>query len=553
MAQAELMDIPTPLDAPPAAEGVATRTANRVWLVWFGGVLAVGLYLWCITTKSFIADDSYFYVVIARNIALHGQQTFSGLFPTNGFHPLWGYVLAAYTFVVHALAPDAVNHVTYALPLAIVMLAATGVQTWRFARALDLDPLVITAFLVGYVLSLGVLYSEGPLFLLLLVSLLAMMARDPDVPETRPVAFGLLTGAVVLSRLDSVFLVGFIYLYYLWKLGFRPRFLLAGVLCGAVVGGYVLSNLIFFGGAMPISGWLKGNFPHPFIRGFVYYPFPRVQLAMIGGYSLLLGWMPLVVALVTLATCRPMEKMQRVFLLLLLAGSSVQGFYIALFTRSHTLWPWYYVMSLTLLAISLGIFVSHWRTYHARAVVLVLISLAVLVSYRDKTRPKLSPSFATIDRLEEQGINGQTVLVSDWPGAVAFYTDNHIVAADMLTSNRFEFERMRGQSNALDYLFAKCKELGKPIEHIMLVGESWLTWDAATETITYFDPRRYPILVPIGSLKTHFSPSGELECEDGIDVWFGPLVKPPEHSKGSVDQTPEPAPDANAPMRAGEG
>ena len=71
---------------------------------------------------------------------------------------------------------------------------------------------MISSFLVGYVLSLGVLYSEGPLFLLLLVSLLAMVARDPEVAVTRPIAFGLLTGAVVLSRLDSVFLIGFVYL-----------------------------------------------------------------------------------------------------------------------------------------------------------------------------------------------------------------------------------------------------------------------------------------------------------------------------------------------------
>jgi hypothetical protein len=516
------MDTPTTTDDSLTNADEATRKPNPLLIVWFGALLAIAIYLWCTLTESFIADDSYFYVVIARNIAIKGQQTFSNVFPTNGFHPLWGYVLAGYTFLVNLVAPAAVKYVTYAVPLAIAMLAATAVQSWRLARAMRLDPLVITSLLVGYVVSLGMLYSEGPLFQLLLVSLLVMMARDPEVAATRPIAFGLLTAAIVLVRLDSIFFVGFVYLYYLWKLRLAPRFIAGGVLCGLVVGGYVLSNIVFFGGMMPISGWLKGNFPHPYIRGFVSCPFPRLQLATIGGYSLLLGWMPLAVGFVTLVVCRPIERIQRVLLLLLWAGTTFQGVYIALFTRSHTLWPWYYVLPVTLLAISLAILSDWWRAYYARAAVLAAISLAIVFSLMEKTSISWSPGFPAIEHLNKQGIHGKTVLISDWPGAVAFYTDNNIVAADMLTSNRFEFDRMRGASNALDYLVSECKRLDKPIEQILMVGSNWLEWDDETEEITYFDPRRFPVLVPIGKLKADYAPSGELQTADGIKVWLGP-------------------------------
>ena len=495
------MDKSTTRDEALTTVDEAVRKPNPLLVAWFGALLAVAIYLWCTMTESFIADDSYFYVVIARNIALKGQQTFSNVFPTNGFHPLWGYVLAAYTYLVHVVAPTAVNYVTYAIPLAIAMLAGTAIQSWRLARAMRLDPVVITSLLVGYVVSLGMLYSEGPLFLLLLVSLLAMMARDPDVAATRPIVFGLLTAAIVLVRLDSIFFVGFVYLYYLWKLRLQPRFVLSGLVCGAVVGSYVLSNIVFFGGMMPISGWLKGNFPHPFIRGFVSHAFPRLQMATIGGYSLLLGWMPLAVGFVTLAICRSMERKQRDLLLLLWAGTTFQGVYIALFTRSHTLWPWYYVLPVTLLAISLAILSDWWKAYHARAAVLAAISLAIVFSMLEKTSIVRSPAFPTIEYITKEGIHGETVLISDWPGAVAFYTDNNVVAADMLTSNRFDFDRMRAQSNALDYLVSECKRLGKPIERILMVGSNWLEWDDKTEEITYFDPRRFPVLVPIGKLK----------------------------------------------------
>ena len=521
--QVRLMDRPTYSSSPPTSVDGVARPPNPLVVVWFGVLLAIGIYLWCMLTQAYIADDSYFYVVIARNIALKGEQTFSNLFPTNGFHPLWGYVLAAYTYVVHAVAPSAVNHVAYAIPLAIAMLVGTAIQSWRIARALRLDPIVITSLVVGFVLSLGVLYSEGPLFILLLMSLLVTLARDPQVALTRPIAFGLLTAAVVLTRLDAIFFVGFIYLYYLWELGFKPRFLIGAVLCGAIVGGYVLSNMVFFGGAMPISGWLKGNFPHPFSRGFGSCPFPRLQLATIGGYSLLLGWMPLAVGLVTLVTCRPLERMRRILLVLLWGGASVQGVYIALFTRSHTLWPWYYVMPLVLLALSLATLVSALAANTMPAPsVLASISLVIIASYAEKVAYHDSPAFLTIDCLNRKGLHGETILVSDWPGAVAFYTDNNVLAADMLTSNRFDFERMRLHSNALDYLVAECKRQGKPLKHIMIVGNNWLLWDDKAEEIAFYDPRRYPILVPIGKLKTHYTPAGELECEDDIEVWLGP-------------------------------
>jgi hypothetical protein len=485
--------------------------------------MAVGIVLWCLLPKPYIADDSYFYVVIARNIALKGQQTFSNLFPTNGFHPLWGYMLAAYTYLVQAVLPSAVSHVSYAVPLAIAMLVGTAIQSWRFARAAKLDPLVSTVLIVGFVLSVGILYSEGPLFMLLLVTLLATMARDPHVAQTRPLSFGLLTAAVVLTRLDSIFFIGFVYLYYLWELGFKPRLLLAGVICGAIVGAYVLSNIIFFGGAMPISGWMKGNFPYLFPRGIVFCPFPRLQRTSIGGYSLLFGWMPLVVGLATLLFCRNMERMQRVLLTLLWAGAGVQGAYIAMFTRSHTLWPWYYVMPITVMAVSLAVLAEHGRKYHARAFILALLSLTIVGSYAIKVRQHPSPAFATIDYLNKNNIRGETLLVSDWPGAVAFYTDNDVLAADMLTFSRVEFERMRSHSNALDYLVAECQQLGKPIKNILIVGNNWLTWNEQAQEITLCDPRRYPIVVPIGTLKTHFTPSGELECENEIKVWRGPM------------------------------
>jgi hypothetical protein len=182
------------------------------------------------------------------------------------------------------------------------------------------------------------------------------------------------------------------------------------------------------------------------------------------------------------------------------------------------MWPWYYVLPITLLAISLALAVDRWRRGYAQRLVLAFVSLAIIAAYTQKARLPDSPAFQTIEYLKEHKIKGETILVSDWPGAVAFFTDNNVLAADMLTSNRYDFEKMRDSSNALDFLIEECRRLQKPLRHILIVGNSWLVWDEKAQELIYFDPRRYPVLVPIGRLATHTSSDGITICDDDIQV-----------------------------------
>src|ERR1035437_4085432 len=48
----------------------------------------------------FPQDDFYYYYLTAKNVALHGFSSFDGIVPTNGYHPLWLWVLSAIAFVV---------------------------------------------------------------------------------------------------------------------------------------------------------------------------------------------------------------------------------------------------------------------------------------------------------------------------------------------------------------------------------------------------------------------------------------------------------------------
>ena len=111
-----------------------------VLVIWAFGTLT-----WCLYPYRFVGEDQLFYLVVARNLALHGQQTFSGIFPTNGVHPLWQYLLAGYTYLCVAINPAIIrpSHINYAAPLSSALALCGGLSLARFAALAKLPRLLV--------------------------------------------------------------------------------------------------------------------------------------------------------------------------------------------------------------------------------------------------------------------------------------------------------------------------------------------------------------------------------------------------------------------------
>src|SRR5882672_9277037 len=50
---------------------------------------------------SWLTDDTFYYLQIARNVAGGAGFTFDGIHRTNGFHPLWMFLLVPLFSIVH--------------------------------------------------------------------------------------------------------------------------------------------------------------------------------------------------------------------------------------------------------------------------------------------------------------------------------------------------------------------------------------------------------------------------------------------------------------------
>ncbi len=124
------------------------KPGGRLLLV----VWLLGTASWFISPYIYVADDCWFYVVIARNIATTGSQTFSGIFPTNGVHPLWLYLLSGYTYVCKLIDARLLKIASYAVPLSSALVLWGGFNLLRAARTLKLSPLLFAVVPVMFVL-----------------------------------------------------------------------------------------------------------------------------------------------------------------------------------------------------------------------------------------------------------------------------------------------------------------------------------------------------------------------------------------------------------------
>ena len=481
-------------------------------------IAVVGAAAWVIQPTRFISDDSYFYLVVARNVALHGHQTFSNVTDTNGFQPLWGYTLILYSFVVGQIHANWLWNRHYALPLSIGVLA-TAVWVWlRLSSRFRLNPALVAGVPVAFVCCFGVLYSEASVELLL-IGLLALRFTSPSDESSRWWAItGLLAGLTVLARIDMVFLaiaaIGVLIFQH------RPAVRQAAICVSAgmvPLCAYLISNQVSFGYPIPMSGFLKSSFPDINVRPIAGSGLQR----SISGINLTFGLVPLVFTAIALLFL--WHHRVRPLLVAMFIGASGQAVEVGLFGRGGTSWYWYYVLSVAMAGIAAGGLVERLPEAIDRAAPYAVgfIAIGALL---------LGIEAHTLSQYEAAGIRivqslrlneHQTLIVSDSPGRMAFETRTNIFAADMLTANYRFYGQMKASPNALQFVIDQARDARVPVRALLVYSEDptgFLRTNQTYTTVVYPDPAKYPDGATIGRLDLG-KPS---EVDDDVALWILP-------------------------------
>ncbi|MGY1715152.1 hypothetical protein ACI78R_11890 [Geodermatophilus sp. SYSU D01106] len=208
-------------------------------------------------------DDAWYYLGVARHVADGDGSTFSGLDPTNGYHPLWLLALVPVAAIAEGrglLIGVTLLSAAVAVALAVLLgsLAARLARPWTGVVAAL--PLLVTGAAGPAFLFSGM---ETGLLLLGLVATAAVLVRGDALRAADPGArtawtLGGLAAVTCLARLDAVltFLVLGAVLVVRWRR--HPRRVMAFAAPPAVaLATYLVVNEALFGTPTPVSGQAK--------------------------------------------------------------------------------------------------------------------------------------------------------------------------------------------------------------------------------------------------------------------------------------------------------
>ncbi len=488
---------------------VAAGQSRRSFLAPF---LLFGVTSWFIYHGNYIADESYAYLIVARNLVLHGRQSFSDIFPTNGFQPLWQYLLAGYTWQLAQFKPAWLYEAGYAIPLSAAMLA---LGTWHFlkiAERLQLSPFWLVYLPAAYLLTFDLLYCEAHAQYAALAVLTRISLDGTLQQRFGPCYAGIAAAAVFLGQLESV---GLIFCYSVWLTATTRRWqstvMYRGVLLALLVP-YLVANIVWFDGPLPISRWLAGSFPYRCLKGF----HPSGLATTLFGYNVWFGLLPILASGLILLWARTVSRESRHFLLVYLGGCLMQLAYVGVFLRSEASEFRHYVMPMVLAGFALAI---AWRTLTVRqgkpgdsprmavaGLVLAAALAGIWLGTTIKLRwfPAKTPTQieSTLEYLNDHRIIQAAVFASEFPGHLAWQTPNDIVDAGMRTGYRPLYDRARCAPNALVALAEEYRSVGHPLRvFVYVAGSECLKPDEDLRGVTWYDPRALPDSNPIGSMK----------------------------------------------------
>lgn len=212
---------------------------------------------------SFVPDDSYYYFVPVQNALAGRGISFDGLTPTNGFHPLWFFVLVPLFAVFAPAGPDA--PILAAMLVGGLLSVAAGYVLWRAVRLITGEPLVALFILAAYLFNPylvstslnGLETGLHDLCVAALVYYTALLLAHDTLTPRQTVTFGVLVALGFLARTDTVILIGLLVAALLLRRMTARRLIGlagAGALAAALASPWLIWNLVTFGSPVQSSG-----------------------------------------------------------------------------------------------------------------------------------------------------------------------------------------------------------------------------------------------------------------------------------------------------------
>jgi hypothetical protein len=456
-----------PLDRPLFEMDLSKNIAwQRIFLpvVLFAILLTRSYALQAVYDLPDVVDDSFYYIVVARNIVETGLSTFDGVSLTNGYHPLWMMILIGW---IH-LFGDAI------LPIKILEGSILAISLFALLRIMDTRRVLFDVAIFGFffyaVHASSYMGMEATiLFLVYTLTIGALFSDKPFIASHRGIVAGLAAAFCIAARIDAAVFITPLLLVTLSSN--RERLWSLGVI--AVLGAfYAAVNYVIFGTPLPVSGEIKslGGLQ---INGIMIEQLleSTIKSTVGGNYlTVILSYIAVLPVLLHPAV-RPKVKLAIAALVLGFVISNIK----LLFFSSWGIWGWYHYPIYLILVPGLfalqdivrpnplrnGTPISDTGRFSAATVVLGAMALTLGIMYPiyrtvGFSERHITQSFHDVNRQAAirfaDVIGNQLVAMGDRAGSFAYYHKGPVFQLEGLVNDKAYVDVLRTTGDATGYL-----------------------------------------------------------------------------------------------------
>jgi hypothetical protein len=433
------------------------KRPSLFWLFLSSLVLLVITFAPISSLLNLFHDDSFFYMVIARNHAAGFGYSFDGLNMTNGFHLLWLWILS---FVGSFFVLTGDQGIRVVVALQTILSLGAALLYLRLLKIYKVPSAVQILFFLAYVslCTLADIGQESALYgflVALIISVILSVRKDGAIQLSflaiSTTAFlGIL---IALSRLDSVFLLGGIALALLLAQRKTQAFaLILGVVIGLVA--TASFNYVVFGHGYSISSWLKSGFD--------------VSKAL---QLLIPGLLVRVLLILTLLACALWQiKRARIFsefqsnwacipfvaILTLCTLLSYSAYFAVLFLEVSALGSWYFNQALGLSVFLYALTLSQSgpgsksKMWFMPLILAFAIGGALFIAKFFWAHSSAATKEIG-DWIYQNNLPNTVIFQRDGAGAVSYFAQRHIINGDGLVNN-MQYQVMLRSGKLCDYL-----------------------------------------------------------------------------------------------------
>ena len=324
-----------------------------------------------IYTLSQTPGDTFYYLVYGREAADLKFFSWNGLYPSNGFHPLW-LVFVSLSFSIS----ENLDIVIYLLSIFLFIFFVISI--WYFYKISQIynDRLIqiISIFLFAILATKYFFwYMESALSVVLFLVYIYYATYKFIQKEKRifSISFniGVISSLIVLSRLDLVLLISPLHGYLIFSSLLRKKLKVSLALALPpilIVGGYVILIYLITGSPVPLSGVIKSNFPNIF---------QNLNWSTLLSNQIKYGILAIIITLICTIGSTILTKFTKKELIsfklknylniiyLLLIGIFLHTLYHVTFSNIGSVGRWYFIVHLNVSILSISLFLYYLKIF----------------------------------------------------------------------------------------------------------------------------------------------------------------------------------------------